>query len=127
MSLVDIGTLTLCEIIGDFGYQYFANQGGLAPFIIGTTGYVGVVYFLIKSLQGSTILLVNGAWDGISAIIETLASMIFLGQYFESVYQYLGLTLIIIGLFFLRIPVTRKKEFKFPSFFGKEIKNFSKN
>lgn len=126
MSLVDIGTLTLCEIIGDFGYQYFANEGGIAPFLIGTSGYVGVVYYLIKSLQGSTILLVNGAWDGISAIIETLAAMIFLGQYFESIYQYIGLALIIIGLFFLRVPLTRKKEFKFPSFFGHPIKNFSR-
>ena len=126
MSLVDIGTLTLCEIIGDFGYQYFANEGGIAPFLIGTSGYVGVVYYLIKSLQGSTILLVNGAWDGISAIIETLAAMIFLGQYFESIYQYIGLALIIIGIFFLRVPLTRKKKFKFPSFFGHPIKNFSR-
>jgi multidrug transporter EmrE-like cation transporter len=126
MSLVEIGTLTLCEIVGDFGYQYFANNGGTIPFIIGTSGYIGVVYYLIKSLQGSTILLVNGAWDGISAIIESVGAMIFLGQYFESIYQYLGLALIILGLFFLRIPITRKKEFKFPSIFGYPIKNFSK-
>ena len=126
MSLVEIGTLTLFEIVGDFGYQYFANNGGMVSFAIGTSGYIGVVYYLIKSLQGSTILLVNGAWDGISAIIETIAAMVFLGQYFESIYQYLGLTLIIIGLFFLRIPITRKTEFKFPSIFGYPIKNFSK-
>jgi len=83
-----------------------------------------VIYFLIKSLQGSSILLVNGAWDGISAIIESVAAMIFLGQRFESIYEYLGLAFIIIGLFFLRIPITRKKEFKFPTFFGNPIKNF---
>jgi multidrug transporter EmrE-like cation transporter len=125
MSLVEIGTLTLCEIVGDFGYQYFANNGGIVSFAVGTSGYIGVVYYLIKSLQGSTILLVNGAWDGISAIVESLAAMIFLGQYFESIYQYIGLTLIIVGLFFLRIPITRKKKFKFPSIFGYPIKNFS--
>ena len=126
MSLVDIGTLTLCEIVGDFGFQYFANGGGILPFTIGTTGYIGVVYFLIKSLQGSTILLVNGAWDGISAIIESLAAMIILGEYFTDVKQYLGLAFIIMGLFFLRIPIRRKKEFKFPKLFGFPIKNFSK-
>jgi len=125
MSLVEIGTLTLCEIVGDFGYQQFANHGGIMPFMIGTSGYVGVIYYLIKSLQGSNILLVNGAWDGVSAIIESLAAMIFLNEYFESIYQYIGLLLIITGLFFLRIPITRKKEFKFPSFFGKKIENFS--
>jgi multidrug transporter EmrE-like cation transporter len=124
MSFVDIGALTICEIVGDFGYQYFANEGGILPFTVGTSGYIGVIYFLIKSLQGSSILLVNGAWDGISAIIESVAAMIFLGQRFESIYEYLGLAFIIIGLFFLRIPITRKKEFKFPTIFGHPIKNF---
>uniref|UniRef100_A0A6C0JHI0 EamA domain-containing protein n=1 Tax=viral metagenome TaxID=1070528 RepID=A0A6C0JHI0_9ZZZZ len=120
MSFIDIGTLTVCEIVGDFGYQYFANGGGIIPFAVGTSGYIGVVYYLIKSLQGSNILLVNGAWDGISAIIESLAAIIFLGEQFGSIYQYIGLLFIIIGLFFLKIPLQRKKEFKFPRIFGFE-------
>ena len=118
MSFIDIGTLTVCEIVGDFGYQYFANGGGILPFAIGTSGYIGVVYYLIKSLQGSNILLVNGAWDGMSAIIESLAAIILLGERFDSIYQYLGLTLIISGMFFLKIPLTRNKEFRFPKIFG---------
>jgi hypothetical protein len=117
MSLVSIGTLTLFEIIGDFGYKYFANNGGLLPFAIGTSGYIGVVYYLIKNLQGSTLLLVNGAWDGISAIVESIAAMIFLGEYFTSIFQYIGLIFIIIGLFLLRIPITKKTKFEFPKFF----------
>lgn len=118
MSFVDIGALTLFEIVGDFGFQKFANGGGIIPFVFGTTGYIGVIYFLIKSLQGSTILLVNGAWDGISAIIESIAAMIILGERFNSIYQYLGLTFIILGLFFLKIPLHRKKQFRFPKLFG---------
>jgi hypothetical protein len=39
------------------------------------------VYYLIQTLQGSSILLVNGAWDGVSAIIESLAAMFFLNEY----------------------------------------------
>lgn len=123
MSFIDIGTLTICEIVGDFGYQYFANGGGIVPFAVGTTGYIGVIYFLIKSLQGSTILLVNGAWDGISAIIESIAAFIILGERFDSIYQYIGLLFIIVGLFFLRIPLKRKKAFKFPSIFGYPIES----
>uniref|UniRef100_A0A6C0DID5 EamA domain-containing protein n=1 Tax=viral metagenome TaxID=1070528 RepID=A0A6C0DID5_9ZZZZ len=117
MSFVDIGILSICEIVGDFGYQFYANGGGILPFSIGTLGYVGVVYFLIKSLQGSTILLVNGAWDGISALIESLAAVLFLGQRLDSPYQYLGLLFIIIGLFFLKIPLQREKKFILPKLF----------
>jgi len=118
MSFIDIGGLTICEIVGDFGYQYFANSGGILPFAIGTSGYIGVIYYLIRSLQGSTILLVNGAWDGMSAIIESLAAIILLGQRFDSIYQYLGLSLIITGMFFLKIPLKRNKAFRFPKIFG---------
>ena len=50
MSYVDIGALCLTEIIGDFGYKEFANKGGIKNFAVGTVGYVGVIYFLIKSL-----------------------------------------------------------------------------
>ena len=117
MSLVTIGTLTLFEIIGDFGYKYFANNGGLLSFAIGTSGYIGVVYYLIKNLQGSTLLLVNGAWDGISAIVESIAAMIFLGERFTSIFQYIGLIFIIIGLFLLRLPITKKTKVEFPKFF----------
>jgi len=56
MSYQDIGALILTEIVGDFGFQKFANEGGVSSFAVGVSGYLGVVYFLIRSLQGSQIL-----------------------------------------------------------------------
>lgn len=117
MSYYDITWCVLTEIIGDFGFKQFANQGGISPFLIGTVGYIGVIYFLIRALQGSTILMVNAGWDGISALIESLAAFIFLGERLDDLGQYFGILFIIIGLFLLKIPLKRKKEFKFPSFF----------
>ena len=118
MSYQDIGGLILLEIVGDFGFQQFANNGGMAPFGIGIGGYVGVVYFLIRSLQGSKILLVNAVWDGLSALLETLAAMVILGEYFEDPWKYVGIVFIIVGLFFLKLPLKRLKPFVFPSFAG---------
>lgn len=117
MSYQDIGLLTLAEIIGDFGYKEFANNGGIKNFMVGTTGYIGVIYYLIRSLQGSKVLLVNAAWDGISAILETIAAMIVLGERFEDPWKYFGIILIIIGLFFLRIPLVNEHKFIFPKLF----------
>jgi len=116
MSYYDITWCVLTEIVGDFGFKEFANNGGIKPFLIGTTGYIGVVYFLIRALQGNTILMVNAGWDGISALIESIAAYIFLGERLDKFSQYLGILFIIIGLFLLNIPLKRKKEFKFPSF-----------
>ena len=114
MSFRQIVTLSLVEIIGDFALKEFANKGGLLPLSIGISGYIGVVYFLIIALQDSSILLVNGAWDGINAIIESIAAYIFLGERFHSYLQYIGLFLIIIGVYLLKIPRNKKHPFHFP-------------
>lgn len=114
MSYQNLIPLIFTEIIGDFGFKEFANKGGIKNFSIGFIGYVGVIYYLIKSLQGSTILIVNVAWDGISALIESIAAMIFLGERFNDPLQYLGVVFIISGLFFLKLPIVNKNKFIFP-------------
>lgn len=116
MSVPQILGLTLVEIIGDFGYKSFANEGGIFPFLVGTVGYIGVVIMLIISLQGSSILMVNGAWDGISGLMESAAAFIFLGERFHDPLQYVGLVIIALGLYLLKIPMKKEKQFTFPSF-----------
>jgi multidrug transporter EmrE-like cation transporter len=117
MSYLDIGALIFTEIVGDFGFKEFANHGGIRPFAVGITGYIGVIYYLIRSLQGSQILLVNAVWDGLSALIETVAAMVILGEYFDDPMKYVGVVFIIIGLFFLKLPLKRSKKFIFPKIF----------
>ena len=117
MSYIDIGALTFTEIIGDFGYKSFANEGGIKNFMVGTVGYIGVVYFLIRSLQGSQVLMVNAAWDGISALVESIAAIIVLGERFDDPWKYFGIALIVIGLFFLKMPVVSEHKFIIPKLF----------
>jgi multidrug transporter EmrE-like cation transporter len=117
MSYVDILLLTFSEIIGDFGYKEFANKGGIQHFAAGVIGYIGVSICLIKSLQGSTVLLVNAAWDGISALVESMAAIVILGERFDDPTKYLGILFIIIGLFFLQMPIINKHKFILPRFF----------
>jgi len=117
MSYFDLTALILTEIVGDFGYKEFADNGGIKNFLVGTTGYLGVIYFLIRSLQGSQVLLVNAAWDGLSALFESIAAMIVLGERFNDPWKYFGIVLIIIGLFFLKLPVVNEHKFILPNLF----------
>jgi len=94
--------LAIVEIIGDFAFERYANTGSLNAFSLGVIGYIGVVYFLIKSLRGSTILYVNGMWDAISSVVESLLAFVYLGERFDRPIQYVGLLLTIIGLFCLK-------------------------
>ena len=105
MTLYSIGLLSITEIFGDFALKKYANEGGIVYLGYGILGYTGVVYFLIQALQGSSVLMVNSAWDGVSAFIESLMAYLVLGERFNDPNQYIGIGLIIIGLFFLKIPL----------------------
>jgi multidrug transporter EmrE-like cation transporter len=115
MSVPQIFALSCIEIVGDFALKNYANNGGITNLGIGLIGYVGVVFMLIVSLQGSSILMVNGAWDAMSTLIECTAAYLILGERFENNTQYLGLFLIVIGLMMLKVPWKKNRPFYFPS------------
>jgi multidrug transporter EmrE-like cation transporter len=79
----EISFLIFTEIVGDFGFKKFADKGEITNFLIGTSGYIGVIYFLIHSLQGSQVLMVNAAWHGLSALFESIAAFVILGERFD--------------------------------------------
>jgi multidrug transporter EmrE-like cation transporter len=104
MSLFDISALSIAEIFGDFGFKSFARGGGLPAFAQGTIGYVAIIYFLIRSLRVGNVLYVNGMWDGVSAVLETIAAYVILGERLNRPIEYLGLVAIIAGIFMLHAP-----------------------
>jgi multidrug transporter EmrE-like cation transporter len=114
MSLLQVIGLSLIELVGDYGAKQFANLGGLKNLGIGIVGYIGVFISLIINLQGSTLLVVNNAWDGINSIMSSLFAFFILGERFESWTQYLGIPLIILGIIILKVPLTKKKSFVVP-------------
>jgi hypothetical protein len=114
MSWAYVIGLSLVEIIGDVALKEYANDKGLAYLGVGIAGYVGIVILLIMSLQGSTILLVNNAWDGTSSLIESLYAYFILGERFQNYLQYLGIVFIVSGLYLLKIPTSKDHPFHIP-------------
>jgi len=102
MSVFDISALSMAEIIGDFGFKGVARVGDLKSWMTGLGGYAGVIYFLIKSLRVGNVLYTNAAWDGISAVLESLAAFFIAGERLTNKWQYLGVVFIILGLFSLK-------------------------
>ncbi len=101
MSLENIVLLSIAEIVGDFGFKDYARTGGQISLVQGVAGYVGIVYYLIKSLQQGNVLWVNSLWDGVSAVLETAAAYIFLGERLNCWTQYVGIIFIILGMILL--------------------------
>jgi len=114
MSLPYILGLSFTEIIGDVALKEYANDKGIMYLGIGIVGYIGIIILLVLSLQDSTILLVNNAWDGTSSLIESLYAYLILGERFDNYLQYFGILFIIIGLYLLKIPLSKKHLFHIP-------------
>jgi len=114
MSLPYILGLSFTEIIGDVALKQYANDKGIMYLGIGIAGYIGIIILLVLSLQNSTILLVNNAWDGTSSLIESLYAYFILGERFDNYLQYFGILFIIIGLYLLKIPISKKHPFHIP-------------
>ena len=102
MATLNVFMATLAEIVGDFGYKEFARKGTSKGFLQGSAGYVGVIYFLIQSLKTGNVLFVNGMWDGISGLLESLAAYFILGERFNHPMQYVAVAFITAGLVMLR-------------------------
>lgn len=101
-TLVNIVMLSVVEIYGDFFLKFYSTSGKTSDLLQGILGYAGVVYFLIRSLRGGTVLYVNGMWDGISGLVESLAAYVILGERLERMTQYMGLGMVIIGIVLLK-------------------------
>jgi multidrug transporter EmrE-like cation transporter len=114
MSLPQILTLSLTEIIGDTALKLYANDNGIQYLGLGIISYIGVIILLIISLQDSTILMVNNAWDGTSSLIESIFAYVILGERFDNYFQYFGIGFIIIGLYLLKIPISKSHPFHIP-------------
>jgi multidrug transporter EmrE-like cation transporter len=101
-NFLNIILLGVSELYGDFSLQKYVNTNSTNSLIWGIIGYIGVVYFLVQALREAPILYVNGMWDGVSAVLECSAAYGLLGQRLSHTTQYIGLILIIVGLFFMK-------------------------
>ena len=101
MALNIIG-ITASQIFGDFGFKDFVTSQSQLGLFKGSIGYIGVIFFLLKSLATNNILWVNGMWSGSTLIFETAAAFFLLGERFEHLWQYLAFLLIIVGVIALK-------------------------
>jgi len=93
--------LSLIEIFGDFELKKYARTNVTSHLYKGIFGYTGVIYFLIKSLKQGNIMYVNGLWDGMSGLLESIAAYVILGERLNHWYQYFGILMICSGIILL--------------------------
>jgi multidrug transporter EmrE-like cation transporter len=101
MSFFDITGACIFETFGDFAFKDFARGGGAHSFVQGLFGYAGIIFFLIRSLRVGNVTYVNGLWSGLSVMFETLAALFIFKEKLNSLFQYAGLIMVIVGTLIL--------------------------
>jgi len=102
MGFEDIVLLSVVEIFGDFNLRWYAQSNQFSYLVYGIFGYIGVIYYLVKSLRSDNVLYVNGMWDGVSGIVESMAAYLVLGDRLEKPMQYIGLLMVSAGIYLLK-------------------------
>ena len=94
--------LSIVEVYGDFALRFFAQTNKTHWLFQGIAGYAAVIYLLIQSFKYKNVLYVNGIWDGVSGIFESVAAYVILGDRLEHTSQYIGLVFIILGVVLMK-------------------------
>jgi len=102
-GFVFVFLLAAVEIFADFNLRWYAGSGSLTNLASGLVGYAGVVSLLIKSFKYNNVLYVNGLWDGISSIIESIAAYVILGDRLKNTQQYVGLIMTVAGVALMKL------------------------
>ena len=101
MFILTIILLSFFEFIGDTNFKFFARTNHKHNLYIGLIAYVVMIFCLVSALKRGNVMFTNGIWEGISAIITTVAAFVLFKERLSNKFQWVGLVLIIIGCILL--------------------------
>ena len=89
---------SLIEFVGDANFKVFARTGRWSNLTMGLVVYLAMIAIIIHVLRSTNVMFTNLAWDGMSALIETILAFILLHETLSNGIQWAGGVLIIFGL-----------------------------
>lgn len=101
--------VSFVEFIGDASFKMYARNNSLTYMAIGILSYCVMCAFLVYILKITNVSYMNLEWDGVSVLVETALAMIILHETLSNSIQYIGATLILVGVFALNY--TQSKTF----------------
>jgi len=108
MSLLNVAFMTISEIWGNANFKLFTMDRGHHHLYAGILGYIGVLFFLVKSLSVGSLLWVTAMWEGMIVVIGSLVAVFVLGENFESPIQWVGVGLGIVSMLLVHLGGSAK-------------------
>jgi len=93
MTLLNVCLMTVIEIFGNFNIQKYAQSNEYQHLFLGILGYIGVIFFLIRSFGHGNMLWVSAMWEGMIIVLGSAFAYFYLEERFHHPIQYLGILL----------------------------------
>jgi hypothetical protein len=98
MTVLNVCLMSCAEIFANSHLQKYAGNKVLRNLLLGILGYVGVLFFLIKSFGHGNMLWVTTMWEGMIIVLSASFAYFYLGERFSHPVQYLGIILGILAM-----------------------------
>ncbi len=94
----------LLEYMGDSNFKLYARSSDYNYLLYGTIAYIIMIYVIIEVLRNySNVMYMNGIWDALSIVLETLLAYIFLRETLDNNYQVLGFIFVVVGIILMNV------------------------
>ena len=97
--LVNICLMSCAEIFGNANFQKYSSSNAMHHCILGILGYIGVIYFLIKSFGHGNMMWVSTLWQSSVILLSASFAYFYLGERFHHPVQYIGILLGALAVF----------------------------
>jgi multidrug transporter EmrE-like cation transporter len=98
MTIFNVAMMSAAEIFGNVHFQNYSSNNKVRSLVLGFLGYLGVIYFLIKSFGHGNMLWVSAMWEGMIIILGSTVAYFYLGERFDHPIQYFGIFLGLMSL-----------------------------
>jgi multidrug transporter EmrE-like cation transporter len=102
-ALTSVALMTLSEIWGNVHIKMFTKTNSSHHLAAGILGYVGVLFFLVKSLSVGSLLWVSAMWEGMIVVLGSFVAVFVLGENFTSPIQWVGVGLGVVSMFLVHM------------------------
>jgi multidrug transporter EmrE-like cation transporter len=91
MSFMYVLAMTAAELVGNAHLKWFADEGKHHNLMFGILAWMAVLFFLIKTLSGASMMWTCIMWEAMIVIGGAITAWLFFGEKFTHWVQWLGL------------------------------------
>ena len=91
MTVLNVLMMTISELIGNTHLKWFADHGRQRNLVFGMLAYLGVIYFLVKSLGSKSMMWTCIMWEAMIVIGGAITAYVIFGEKFNHWIQWLGI------------------------------------